>query len=280
MRRRARERERTPRLGGLAAIVPALLSILLGASAAPAQDKDKSKEPKVSNDDPARPFQLPPASAEVKEALDDFERFGRRGAWERALKSLYSIPEDQAVRFIDGENGFVIPVARRRQALLTSLPTDGQAAYKTFHDADARKLYEEADGVNLLRDLERVYHSYFTTSVGDNAADRLGDLYFELGRFDRAADCWIAILRDRPDTDLSLALGSLKAALALHRSGRLAESEQIRADLKERHDDESVSVGGEAGKPSEVLRKLIGNEAQAGPPGARSHRPPLGPPRT
>ena len=199
----------------------------------------------------------------MKEALDDFDRFGRRGAWERALKSLYSIPEAQAARFIDGENGFVIPVSRKRHALLAGLPPEGLAAYKTFHDDDAKKLFAEADGANQVRDLERVYSSYFTTSVGDNATDRLGDLYFEQGRFDRAADCWLTILRERPDTDLSPALVSLKAALALHRAGRRTEFDQAMADLVARHDDESVSVGGESGKPSEVLRKLIGDDAPA-----------------
>ena len=191
-------------------------------------------------------------------------KFGRRGAWERALKSLYSIPEPQTIRFIDGENGFVIPVASRRRALLAALPTDGQAAYKTFHDADAKKLLDEADGPNQLRDLERVYSSYFSTSVGDNAADRLGDLYFELGQFDRAADCWMAILRDRPDTDLSPALIAVKAALALHRAGRRAEFEQIRTDLKDRHDDETVAVGGESGKPTEVLPQADRRRRAAG----------------
>jgi outer membrane protein assembly factor BamB len=218
---------------------------------------------KVSNDNPARPFQLPPASAEVKEALDDFERFGRRGAWERALKSLFSIPDAQSGRFIDGENGFVIPIARKRHALLAGLPPDGQVAYQTFHDADAKKIFEEADGPNQLKDLERLYSSYFTTSIGDNAADRLGDLYFELGRFDRAADTWLAVVRERPDTDLSIALVSLKAALALHRAGRSGEFAQVRADLKAKHDDESVSVGGVSGKPTEVLAKLVGDDAPA-----------------
>ena len=70
------------------------------ATAQVGNNADNPEADKISNDNPARPFQLPPASAEVKEALDDFERFGRRGAWERALKSLFSIPEAQTGRFI------------------------------------------------------------------------------------------------------------------------------------------------------------------------------------
>src|SRR5262249_40991713 len=155
------------------------------------------------NDQPGRPLQMPPASTEVKEAFDDFDRFQRRSAWERALKALYTIPEAQTLRFVDGENGFIIPGARKRRGVLAPLPPEGQATYRLFYDAEAKKLFEESDGPEERTKLERIYSAYFLSSVGDDAADRLGDLYFELGHFDRAADCWLALLRERPDTDLA-----------------------------------------------------------------------------
>ena len=181
--------------------LPIIIILVLPAFAFGQANKDE--QDKVSNDNPARPLQMPPASTEVKEAIDDFERFRKRNAWERALKALYTIPEQQAVRFVDGEQGFIIPVARKRRQVLTGLSPQGQAAYRLFYDAEAKKLFEEAEGPSELKNLERVYSAYFASSVGDNAADRLGDLYFELGRFDRAADCWLSMLRGRPDTDLS-----------------------------------------------------------------------------
>src|ERR1017187_10549038 len=180
----------------------AIIILLLFPALALARQAKEKEEDKVSNDQPDRPLQMPPASTEVKEAIDDFDRFGRRGAWERALKALYTIPEDQALRFVDGEKGFIIPVARKRRLVLGALPSAGQAAYRLFYDALARKLFDEAGGAAGLKNLERIYSAYFSTSIGDNAADRLGDLYFELGRFDRAADCWLAVLRERTDTDL------------------------------------------------------------------------------
>ena len=227
-----------------------------------AQTKEEEEE-KVSNDNPARPLQMPPASTEVKEAFDDFDRFRRRGAWERALKALYTIPENQALRFVDGENGFIIPVARKRRQVLTSLPPEGQSAYRLFYDAEARKLFEEAEGPSELKNLERIYSAYFTTSIGDDAADRLGALYFELGRFDRAADCWLAILRERPDTDLSPGLIGVKAALALARAGRRSEFEQVRAELADRSSGETVTLGGRTGSPAELLRRLMEDETSA-----------------
>ncbi|WZO96231.1 PQQ-binding-like beta-propeller repeat protein [Isosphaeraceae bacterium EP7] len=245
----------------------ASLLLLLIAAFAPGQAVDE-KADKVSNDQPDRPLQMPPASTEVKEAFDDFERFKRRNAWERALKALFTIPDEQTTKFVDGEGGFIISVAQKRRAVLSSLPPEGQAAYRLFYDADAKKLLDEADGSSEKKNLERVYSAYFASSVGDNAADRLGDLNFELGHFDRAAECWLSIVRERPDTDLSIGLVSLKAALALYRAGRMAELAQVRTDLAERHADEKVTLGGRSGSPAEVLRLLLGEEGEkalAGP---------------
>jgi outer membrane protein assembly factor BamB len=238
----------------------AILTLLLWPAIALGQVKEDEQD-KVSNDNPGRPLQMPPASTEVKEAIDDFERFQRRGAWERALKALYTIPDDQTLRFLDGENGFVVPVAHKRRSILSSLSPNGQAACRLFYDAEAKKLLDDAEGPTELKNLERLYSAYFTTSVGDNAADRLGDLYYELGRFERAADCWLAVLRERPDTDLSQAMLAVKAALALFRAGRKSEFEQVQAELKDRYGDERVTLGGQTAAPAELLRRLISDES-------------------
>jgi outer membrane protein assembly factor BamB len=248
----------------------AIVILLLAPAAAFGQSKPEDED-KASNDNPARPLQMPPASSEVKEAIDDFERFSRRAAWERAFKAIYTIVDDQARRFVDGEAGFIIPVERKRRSLLTGLPSPGLAAYRLFYDADARKLLDEAEGATELKNLERIFNSYFTTSVGDTAADRLGDLYFELGRFDRAAECWLAIVREHPDSDLAPALVSVKAALALHRAGRRTEFEQLRSELSSRYSDEKITLGGESGPPAELLARLLNAEnVKPGPPGTES----------
>ncbi len=202
---------------------------------------------------------MPAASSEVKEAFDDFDRFKRRGAWERAAKALYSIPENQIRRFVDGQDGFIVPVARKRHAVLTGLSAEGLAAYRLFYDADAKKLLDQAEGTTEQATLEKLYSAYFLTTVGDHAADRLGDLYFEQGRFDRAADCWLAVLRDRPDSDLAPALMAVKAALALARAGRLAESQALRAELADRYRDEEVTIAGRKAKAVDHLGKLGGD---------------------
>lgn len=233
--------------------------VLLPPALAFGQSGD-DKQDKVSNDNPARPLQMTPATTEVKEALDDFERFQRRGAWERALKALYTITEDQSRRFVDGDSGFIIPVAQKRRQVLTGLPPEGQAAYRLFYDAEAAKLLADAEGPAELANLERIYAAYFTTSIGDDAADRLGDLYFEMGRFDRAADCWLSILRDRPDTNLAPATIALKSALALAKAGRRTELDQVRADLADRYKDDEVTLGGRTAAPADLLDRILADD--------------------
>ncbi|MGC8639898.1 MAG: PQQ-binding-like beta-propeller repeat protein [Isosphaeraceae bacterium] len=217
---------------------------------------DETDAAKMSNDRPDRPLQMPPASSETKEAFDDFQRFARRGAWERATKALYSIPETQAARFVDGPDGFIVSVARKRRAVLAGLSPEGQAAYRLFYDADAKKLLDQADGPTEQATLERLYSSYFLTSVGDNAADRLGDLYFEKGQFDRAADCWLAILRERPDSELSPALMTVKSLLALARAGRRSEFESLRSESADRYADEVITIGGRKQKVADHLKQI------------------------
>src|SRR3954465_3226857 len=113
------------------------MTVSLIASAAGA---DESEAEKMSNDRPDRPLQMPPASSETKEAFDDFERFARRGAWERATKALYAIPEAQAARFVDGPNGFIVSVAQKRRSVLGGLSPEGQAADRLLYAPPPEKL--------------------------------------------------------------------------------------------------------------------------------------------
>ncbi|WP_169977238.1 outer membrane protein assembly factor BamB family protein [Tautonia rosea] len=210
-----------------------------------------------SNEEPGRPIQLPPASTEVKEALDDFERFARRSAWERAFKALDGIPDEQNERFVDRDDGFIIRVSERRRGLLASLPPEGREAYRLFADAEAQRLLDLAVGEQEEETLERLFASSFLTSSGDDAADRLGDLRFQQGRFDRAAECWLAILRDYPDSDLPPAQIAVKAALALHRAGRASEVEELRRDIEGRYAGEEVVIAGSPEEAETFLDRVL-----------------------
>lgn len=226
--------------------------------------------PPLSNEEPGRPIQLPPASTEVKEAIDDFERFARRSAWDRAFKALDDIPDEQNERFVDRDDGFIIRVSERRRGLLASLPPEGREAYRLFADAEARRLLDQAVGEQEEETLERLFASSFLTSAGDDAANRLGDLRFEQGRFDRAAECWLAILREYPDSDLPPAQIAVKAALALHRAGRASEAEELRQEIQDRYAGEQVLIAGSRVDPNVFLDQAMEEEEEERSPSANA----------
>ena len=65
-----------------------------------------------------------------------------------------------------------------------------------------------------------------------------------------------------PDTDLSLALLSVKAAVALSRAGRRAEFEQLRRELSDRYSDERITIGGQTATPVATLERLLGDASK------------------
>ena len=148
-----------------------------------------------------------------------------------------------------------------------------------FYDSEAKKLFDDATGANELKMLERLYSAYFSTSIGDNAADRLGDLYYELGRFDRAADCWLDVLRERTDTDLSPALligeGRTGAQRPRTVSPSSSKCERISRSATLR---DKVTLAGQTAAAPALLDRLLKDQAPApaaGPLSAASSDPGL-----
>ena len=199
-----------------------------------ASDKDESK----------RPFRLVAQSTENTEALQDFDRHRQRGTWERAFKALEKAKASDPNALVPRDDDFYIPSRAYIRQLLASMPQAGKDAYRLFNDPEAKKLLEQASGQDEAAQLTKIVEQYFLATPADVAADRLGDLEFERGDVEQAADRWQSILRYRPETTLSAAQLLVKAGIALARSGRWEESRGILRHLRERHADATVRLGG------------------------------------
>ncbi|HEV3004104.1 MAG TPA: hypothetical protein VGX78_06555, partial [Pirellulales bacterium] len=193
-------------------------AIVLSASPGTARAQVILAAPAVAEanpNDPKLPFHLPSQSSEVKEALDDFHRYASKGTWERAFKALDKVQAGPPNALTPRSDGLLMPTRLLLRQALAELPAAGKQAYRLFHDADAKVLLDEAKGADETAKLEKIVSSFFITSVGDVAADRLGDIYFEQGEMDRAADCWQAVLQYRPESALVRVRLLVKSAIAL-----------------------------------------------------------------
>ncbi|HEV3022475.1 MAG TPA: PQQ-binding-like beta-propeller repeat protein [Pirellulales bacterium] len=206
--------------------------------------------------DPKLPFHLPSQSSDVKEALEDFHRYASKETWERAFKALDKVQSGPPNALTPRGDGLMMPTRLLLRQALAELPAAGKQAYRLFHDADAKVLLDEAKGADEMTKLERILSSYFITSVGDVAADRLGDIYFEQGEMDRAADCWQAVLQYRPESALVRVRLLVKSAIALARAGRWDEFVELKRQVHERHAGETVVLGGKPVSAEEHLDAL------------------------
>jgi len=206
----------------------------VSAPAAEAQDGEDAK----------RPFRLAAQTTENNEALADFDRHKKRATWERAFKALEKVQGSKPDAMVPRADGFYIPSRSYLRQLLATLPQDGKDAYRLFHDPEAKKLLEQATGKDELARLAKLVNEYFITSVGDVAADRLGDLEFERGDVEQAAERWQSILQYHPESALKRAQLLVKSGVAFARAGRPDEVRRVARELRERHANETVTVGG------------------------------------
>lgn len=210
----------------------------------------------------------------LSESLAKFEGYVKARTWEKAFRILADVPEDKWSSMLPDREGFIRPASLRVRETLLELPADGREAYRIYFDAKARRLLEsigtaqKEDDVKIAR---TIYDRYFLTSVGDDAADRLAEDFFERGQFAEAARCWKSIFEYHPDTNLPEATILVKRAIALFRGGTEGEYRGVRQQLQQQFPGARVVLGGREVVADEYLKGLESEQARkgAGPKGRK-----------
>ena len=167
--------------------------------------------------------------------MEEYARLVKHEQWEKAFKSLEAITAKTSTGFIDRGDGVLVPSRLLVRGLLASLPGAGKTAYRLFYDSQAMALWDKAAGRAEADNLTNIVNNHLISSVGDRAADRLGDLYFELGDFEQAVGAWRALLNFCPDSKISKPQTLIKIATALARGNRWSELAAIRDEISERY---------------------------------------------
>jgi outer membrane protein assembly factor BamB len=210
----------------------------------------------VKGDKPVASFTLPAQTNDVKDAIDEFQRFVQHEAWEKAFKSLETITSKASTGFVERGDGVLVPSRLLVRSLLAGMPPGGKSAYRVFYDAQATALWDKATGAAELENLNSIVNNHLASSVGASAADRLGDLYFERGELEQAVMAWHSVLDYCPDSKLSKAQLLVKIATALARQGRSSELGDLVRTLEPRFAGETVEVGGRRVTAGEHIARL------------------------
>ena len=228
----------------------------MAAQFAVAPVADWTPSSKSGDEKPVSSFKLPTQTNSVKDAIEDFRRFVEHEAWERAFKSLETITSKATDGFVERPDRVLVPSRLLVRSLLASMPPAGKSAYRVFYDAEAMALWEKATGAAEVDNLTQIVDNHLVSSLGDRAADRLGDLYFERGELHRAISAWQTVLTYRPDSETSKAQLLIKVATASTLAGRGSELGDIRRAIDQRYADETVVVGGRRVKAGEEIARL------------------------
>lgn len=229
----------------------ALIAVAAGPRAAMGQMVAMATSSVDSQTDKLSGFSVRREQRSVSDALEDFERYRDKKAWEKAFAAMGKIEDAKPGRLVPDKDGFYVPTELKIRAELLSLPPEGREAYRLFNDAKAAQLLHDltpADGslaADEIAGLTKIVNRYFITSIGDQAADRLGDALFEAGDFSNASRCWEMILDSYPDSSLSPVLLQTKRAIALTRAGDWNQFEAVRAILHDRYAGQAARIGGQ-----------------------------------
>jgi outer membrane protein assembly factor BamB len=205
---------------------------------------------------PQASFTLPTQAADFKDSLEEFQRLVQHQAWEKAFKSLETIASKTTSGFVDRGDGVLMPSRMLLRSLLAGLPSAGKNAYRVFFDAQAAALWDKAAGAKEADNLSAIVNNHLISSVGDRAADRLGDLYFEQGEMEQAVAAWRSVLSYCPDSKLPAAQILVKIATVLAREGRWTEFGDVERTVSEKFPNETVEVGGRRLKAADEIARL------------------------
>jgi outer membrane protein assembly factor BamB len=227
----------------------------------------------VADDDspPTAGFTVPKADTKTIDTLDDLDRYIGKKAWELAFKAASGI-DAQGKGMVPGggedggQKGFLFPIGRRVSESLLRLSPEGRDAYRLFNDANAKVLWEKLQGakspnngvpVDEMTVLRKIVDQYFLTSVGDLAADRLGDALLEQGNATGALGMWDAVMEKYPDPHVSTVMVQVKRAAALAMLHRREELEQLAGIIKATDAGQKVTVGGQEVDAADFAASLL-----------------------
>lgn len=197
--------------------------------------------------------------------------------WFKAISAIEQLGEAEDDQLVVDRSGVLRPVSSLRQSLIEALPEEGRQVFRMLNGPAADAKLAEARELGDLAErgvaLEVVLNRYALCDAAAKAASGLGDLRFEAGRFDEAADLYAIAAKHvgSPPDDARL---MCKRLHALARAGRWSGFDELAQYANFRHGQTTVELGGKPVALAQVVQTLSANR-DVQPVGPVLDSPPL-----
>lgn len=184
--------------------------------------------------------------------------------WFKAISAIEALGETEDDQLVTDSTGVLRPVSSLRQSLLATMPEEGRQTFRRLNGPAAEAKLAEALKLTSVAEqglaLEAVYSRFALCDAAAVAASRLGDLRFEAGRFEEAADLYRRAAEhpgSTPDDPRLMA----KRLHALARTGQWEDFAALAEYARFRHPQATVQIGGEAVTLPDVATSLAGDRS-------------------
>ena len=141
----------------------------------------------------------------------------------------------------------------RARAVFESLPLSAIRRYERAYEPRARAILNAApDGAEGLKSIQKLVRSYYYTSAGFEAAERLAASALDQGEFSQAARIWNRLLASPPHSARIRPSDRVQAALA----NKLAGNESVFREISRGLSEQAVIIAGRQQSASDFFEQF------------------------
>lgn len=210
-------------------------------------------------------FILPMAEEDLGKQIGRFSFFMEKEAWGEAFRVLSELDNNALDVMVQvSDDKLYMAVRVQIQDKLLAMPSDGVRAYRLYFDGQAKELFKTIQNHKLpgseqqLALAQQLVGRLLMTSIGGEAAELLGDLYFERGQFTQARHNWSLALEHGQSTGGSAIRLQTKIVLALQRGKELEQAANLYQQLQARYNQTAITIGGEEVDALALLGRSLG----------------------
>jgi outer membrane protein assembly factor BamB len=169
------------------------------------------------------------------------------GEWVKAIQAIESLSETDSNLVLD-ERGVLRPLSAMKSAMIASMPEEGRRTFCRLNDPAANTRLAEALQTTELQErasaFKSIVDSYALCDAAASAAEQLGDIRFEQGRFNEAA-AYYRFAADHPASTADDPGLMARRLTALSRAEQWMAFDQLAEYARFRHPEASIQVAGQ-----------------------------------